>query len=75
MHVGIISFMYNFVGVTVWEILTFGARPYPGIKAQELLGSIYNGVRLQQPETCSRDLYNELLKCELNVFYTIYNRV
>ncbi|XP_065887121.1 epidermal growth factor receptor-like isoform X2 [Dysidea avara] len=50
-------------GVTVWEILTFGARPYPGIKAQELLGSIYNGVRLQQPETCSRDLYNELLKC------------
>ena len=56
---------YNFVGVTVWEILTFGARPYPGIKAKELLGSIYKGVRLQQPETCSHDLYNELLKCEL----------
>ncbi|XP_065887140.1 receptor tyrosine-protein kinase erbB-2-like isoform X4 [Dysidea avara] len=50
-------------GVTVWEILTFGARPYPGIKAHELLGAIYKGVRLEQSQTCSPDMYAVLLKC------------
>jgi len=52
------------VGVTVWEILTFGARPYPDIKAMELLEAIYKGVRLEQPQTCSSDIYAVLLKCE-----------
>ena len=42
---------YLFSGVTVWEMLKFGARPYPGIKAHELLGAIYKGVRLEKPQT------------------------
>ena len=50
--------------MTVWEILTFGTIPYPGIKAHELLGAIYKGVRLEQPQTCSPDMYAVLLKCE-----------
>ena len=53
-----------FVGVTVWEILTFSARPYSNLTSRELLGALYNGVRLEQPVTCSLDLYSVLLKCE-----------
>jgi len=50
-------------GVTVWEILTFGARPYPNLQARELLGAIQGGERLKQPETCTLDLYAVLLRC------------
>ena len=56
--------IYYILGVTVWELLTFGAKPYPGIKAHELLAAIYKGVRLEQPQTCSSDMYTVLLKCE-----------
>ena len=58
----------SFVGVTVWEILTFSARPYSNLTPRELLGAVYNGVRLEQPVTCSLDLYNVLLKCECIAF-------
>ena len=49
----------------MWEILTFGARPYPNKQARELLGAIQSGERLKQPETCTLDLYAALLQCEL----------
>ena len=48
----------------MWEILTFSARPYSNLPPRALLGALYNGVRLEQPMTCSFDLYNVLLKCE-----------
>jgi len=47
----------------VWEILTFGAKPYPNFQARELLGAIQKGERLTQPDTCTLDLYAVLLKC------------
>ena len=56
--------MIIFIGVTVWEILTFSARPYSNLTPCELLGALYNGVRLEQPVTCLLDLYSVLLKCE-----------
>ena len=55
----------------MWEILTFSARPYSKLTSHELLGALYNGVRLEQPVTCSVDLYSELLKCEYVPFYDI----
>ena len=60
--------MITFIGVTVWEILTFSARPYSNLTPHELLGALYNGVRLEQPVTCSLDLYSVLLKCECIAF-------
>ena len=59
----IITSCNNTIGVTVWEILTFGARPYPDLKASEILTALQNGVRLKQPETCTLDLYAIILKC------------
>lgn len=51
-------------GVTVWEILTFGARPYKDRKPCEMLQYLENGQRLVQPPTCTIDLYRALLNCE-----------
>ena len=48
----------------MWEILTFGARPYPNKQARELLGALQSGERLKQPETCTLDVYAVLLQCK-----------
>ncbi len=49
-------------GVTVWEVLTFGAQPYEGLKMRPFLES---GRRLLRPVTCSTNLYSILMECEL----------
>ena len=51
-------------GITVWEILTFGARPYQGLGAKELIRLIFGGKRLEQPATATIDLYAVLLECK-----------
>ena len=52
-------------GKTVWEILTFGARPYHGRNAKDVIRLIFSGKRLEQPSTATIDLYATLLQCEL----------
>lgn len=51
-------------GVTAWEVLTFGARPYQGKQAREILALLESGQRLEQPATCTIELYAILLECE-----------
>ncbi|KER24409.1 hypothetical protein T265_07922 [Opisthorchis viverrini] len=50
-------------GVTVWEMCTFGKRPFEGIRARDLLQRLEQGVRLPQPETASLEFYTILLRC------------
>ena len=52
-------------GVTVWEILTFGARPYQGKSAKEILKLLFNGQRLEQPATATIQLYAVILECKI----------
>ena len=52
-------------GITVWEILTFGARPYKGLNAKDVIRLIFGGKRLEQPSTATIDLYATVLQCEL----------
>ena len=49
--------------MTVWEILTFGARPYQGKSAKEILKLLFSGQRLEQPSTTTIELYAILLEC------------
>lgn len=51
-------------GVTVWEILTFGARPYQGKSARDILRMLFRGERLEQPATATIELYAILLECK-----------
>lgn len=50
-------------GVTIWELLTFGCRPYENIPAREVPEKIESGEKLKQPEICSLDVYCTLVAC------------
>lgn len=50
-------------GVTVWELLTYGGRPYDNVPAREVPELLEKGERLKQPAICSIDVYMIMLKC------------
>ncbi|XP_015252257.1 PREDICTED: melanoma receptor tyrosine-protein kinase-like [Cyprinodon variegatus] len=50
-------------GVTVWELMTFGSKPYDGIPANEISSVLERGERLPQPPICTIDVYMIMVKC------------
>ncbi|KAL7373850.1 hypothetical protein ABVT39_015874 [Epinephelus coioides] len=50
-------------GVTVWELMTFGSKPYDGIPASEIASVLERGDRLPQPPVCTIDVYMIMVKC------------
>ena len=52
-------------GVTLWEVFTFGSRPYPDVRATELIDYLDRGERLLQPDICTLDIYMLMIKCWL----------
>uniref|UniRef100_A0A452TV51 Receptor protein-tyrosine kinase n=1 Tax=Ursus maritimus TaxID=29073 RepID=A0A452TV51_URSMA len=50
-------------GVTVWELMTFGSKPYDGIPASEISTILEKGERLPQPPICTIDVYMIMVKC------------
>ncbi|XP_037311535.2 melanoma receptor tyrosine-protein kinase-like [Pungitius pungitius] len=50
-------------GVTVWELMTFGSKPYDGIPASEMSLVLERGDRLPQPPICTIEVYMILVKC------------
>uniref|UniRef100_A0A8D9BMT9 Receptor protein-tyrosine kinase n=1 Tax=Cacopsylla melanoneura TaxID=428564 RepID=A0A8D9BMT9_9HEMI len=51
-------------GVTIWELLTYGARPYENYQARDVPLLIEKGERLPQPPICTLDLYMKvMLQC------------
>lgn len=50
-------------GVTVWELMTFGGKPYDGIPNREIPDILEKGERLAQPPTCTIDVYMVMVKC------------
>lgn len=43
-------------GILLWEIVTLGANPYPGIATHELLMLLENGYRMEKPNACNDEL-------------------
>ena len=52
-------------GVTVWELLTYGEKPYDKLHPRELPDLLKKGERLEQPSICTLDFYIILIKCWL----------
>ncbi|XP_034952398.1 tyrosine kinase receptor Cad96Ca [Chelonus insularis] len=50
-------------GVLIWEIVTLGSTPYPGMAAADVMRKIKDGYRLERPEHCKRELYNIMYYC------------
>lgn len=50
-------------GVTVWEMMSFGAEPYATVHPQDIPGLLEKGERLSQPQICTIDVYMVMVKC------------
>lgn len=50
-------------GVVLWELVTTGASPYPGIAIQNLFHLLKSGYRMERPQNCSPELYHILRSC------------
>ena len=56
------------LGVTLWEIFTFGKLPYENISTAEIKDHVMKGVRLSQPEICTLDTYMVMVRCKFDYF-------
>ncbi|XP_050042583.1 epidermal growth factor receptor-like [Dermacentor andersoni] len=50
-------------GVTVWELLIYGMRPYENVSARDVPDLLEKGERLNQPSFCTIDVYMFMIKC------------
>ncbi|NWU86118.1 ROS1 kinase, partial [Onychorhynchus coronatus] len=50
-------------GVLVWETLTLGQQPYPGLSNTEVLHLVRSGGRLESPNNCPDDLCDIMTRC------------
>jgi len=50
-------------GVTVWELFTYGQRPYENVRARDVPDLLEKGERLPQPHICTIDVYMIMIKC------------
>ncbi|CAH0555194.1 unnamed protein product [Brassicogethes aeneus] len=53
-------------GILLWELVTLGATPYPGIAVQNLFHLIRQGYRMERPDNCSIALYKIIKSCWQN---------
>lgn len=47
-------------GVLLWEIVTLGGNPYPGIAPERLFNLLKTGYRMERPENCSEEMWAPL---------------
>ncbi|CAH8626734.1 unnamed protein product [Schistosoma guineensis] len=54
-------------GILMYEIVTYGGTPYPGMTTRQTVAEVEKGYRLPCPHTpehpCPDDLYNLMRKC------------
>ncbi|XP_029989818.1 receptor tyrosine-protein kinase erbB-3a isoform X2 [Sphaeramia orbicularis] len=50
-------------GVTIWEMMSYGAEPYDKMRPQDVPDLLEKGERLSQPQICTIDVYMVMVKC------------
>lgn len=50
-------------GVVLWELITFGETPYPGIHVRDVYSYLKQGMRMEKPEGCTDEFYDIMLSC------------
>jgi serine/threonine protein kinase len=62
-------------GVTVWEVMTMGRQPYPGMENKQVIEYVKNGGHPEISEGCPSQVASIMAGCwtEVNiVLFTIY---
>lgn len=63
-----------FSGVTLWEIFTYGRRPYEDVETKNIKDHVMKGGRLTQPEICTLDVYMVMVKCKFDMSFFLVPR-
>lgn len=50
-------------GVVLWELVTLGASPYPGMSSYEVVGFLQDGYRMPRPKHASTEIYALMMEC------------
>ncbi|XP_057299768.1 tyrosine-protein kinase SYK-like [Hydractinia symbiolongicarpus] len=50
-------------GVALWEAVSYGMKPYQGMKGPQIVEMLDNGQRLSRPERCPEEVYALMRKC------------
>ena len=50
-------------GILLWELITYGCFPYPGMNNDQVLQEIQRGYRMPCPMGCSKQLYEIMRDC------------
>ncbi|XP_071806715.1 tyrosine kinase receptor Cad96Ca-like isoform X1 [Asterias amurensis] len=50
-------------GVLLWELVTLGSHPYPGMSSQKVISELQKGYRLPKPLHCGDDIYKIMMDC------------
>uniref|UniRef100_A0A914HKH4 Protein kinase domain-containing protein n=1 Tax=Globodera rostochiensis TaxID=31243 RepID=A0A914HKH4_GLORO len=50
-------------GVLMFEIITLGGTPYPGMQPDDMLLFLESGKRMSQPDNCPDDFYRVMCSC------------
>ncbi|KAH7715003.1 Protein C24G6.2 a [Aphelenchoides avenae] len=53
-------------GVLMFEIITLGGTPYPGIQPDDMLAFLESGGRMPKPDNCSDEFYSTMKSCWCN---------
>ncbi|CAH1252685.1 FGFR3 [Branchiostoma lanceolatum] len=50
-------------GVLLYELVTLGGVPYPGMTMRQIMEKLKNGYRMERPDDCSILLYDVMKRC------------
>eukprot|EP00118_Oscarella_pearsei_P023411 m.280035 g.280035 ORF g.280035 m.280035 type:complete len:369 (+) comp40629_c0_seq32:4256-5362(+) len=56
------AFTWSYIGVTLWEIMTFGGTPYSNKEGDDILSVLQTGERLRQPKMVTVEVYGLMLR-------------
>ncbi|VDD79957.1 unnamed protein product [Mesocestoides corti] len=50
-------------GITLWEVFSYGERPYKDMKGAQILAMLDQGLRLSRPARCPEPIYAVMQQC------------
>jgi len=50
-------------GILLWEIMTMGGSPYPGLPVRDLLEALVSGYRMDKPIYCPDEIFGLMADC------------